>query len=192
MRDQGAVMRLYQRLHRRWRKLQKARPTSDARWESAHIESAVRALAWVLGLDPERETGQMYRRYRATEMESPDGRPALTGVRLTRAWDGGEQAGWYWLLEVPAEANSEGEGEPESVPETIYWAAMLAQQQVAELALAFGEAFYRSSSPSETTKELDVIMAARDIADEPTVTDLRALIASVEWSVMERRTGGAA
>jgi hypothetical protein len=65
---------------------------------------------------------------------------------------------------------------------------MLAQRQVMELALAFGKAFYQS----EPTKELDVVMAALDVADQPTVTDLRALIASVEWSVMERQTGGAA
>lgn len=187
MRDQGAVMRLYQRLHRRWRRLQKAqktRPTSDARWECAQTESAVRALAWVLGLDPASETGTQ-QRYLAAEMQSPDGRPPLSGVRLTRAWDGGEKVGWYWMLEVPRHENVDGG------IETVYWAAMVAQRQVQELALAFGKAFYQS----EPTKELDVIMASLDIADQPTVTDLRALISTVEWSVMERqprRQGGAA
>jgi hypothetical protein len=186
MRDQGitqgAVMRLYQRLHRRWRRLQKARPTSDTRWESAQTESAVRALAWVLGLDPESETGTLHRYYSVGAMTSPDGRPPLTGVRLTRAWDGGGKVGWYWVLEVPARIQDDGK------TETVYWAAMVAQRQVQELALAFGKAFYES----EPTKELDVIMASQNIADQPTVTDLRALIASVEWSVMERQTGGAA
>lgn len=182
MRDQEAVMRLYQRLHRRWRKLQKARPTSDTRWERIETESAVRALAWVLGLDAESETGKQ-QRYLAAEIESPEGRPPLTGVRLTRAWDGGAKVGWYWLLEVPAGATGE-----DGQPETVYWAAMLAERQVAELALAFGKAFYQS----EPTKELDVVMASLDIADQPTVTDLRALVANVEWSVMERRTTGGA
>jgi hypothetical protein len=184
MRDQEAVMRLYQRLHRRWRKLQKAMPTRDARWERAETESAVRALAWVLGLDPASETGK-HQRYLAAEMQSPDGTPPLKGVRLTRAWDGGERVGWYWLLEVPARENADGQ------TETVYWAAMLAQRQVMELALAFGKAFYQS----EPTKELDVVMASiahLDLADEPTVADLRALISTVEWSVMERQTGGAA
>jgi hypothetical protein len=145
------------------------------------MESAVKALAWVLGLDPASETGKR-QRYLAAEMQSPDGRPPMTGVRLTRAWDGGAKVGWYWLLEVPARQSGNGQ------PETVYWAAMLAERQVAELALAFGKAFYQS----EPTKELDVVMASLDIADEPTVTDLRALIQGVEWSVMERRTTGGA
>jgi hypothetical protein len=121
-------------------------------------------------------------RYLAAEMQSPDGRSPLTGIRLTRAWDGGEKVGWYWLLEVPQHENADGQ------VETVYWAAMLAERQVSELALAFGKAFYQS----EPTKELDVVMASLDRADEPTVTDLRMLIATVEWSVMERQTGGAA
>jgi hypothetical protein len=181
MRDQEAVMRLYQQLHRRWRKLAKGRQTAEARWEREQTESAVRALAWVLGLDPESEPGKQ-QRYLAAEMESPDGRPPLTGMRLTRAWDGGEKVGWYWLLEVPTYENADGQ------TETVYWAAMLPERVVQELALAFGKAFYQS----EPTKELDVVMASLDLADQPTVMDLRALVASVEWSVMDRQTGGAA
>ena len=181
MRDLEAVMRLYQRLHRRWRKLQKARPTSDARWERTETESAVKALAWVLGLDPESEPGKT-QRYLAAEMQSPDGRSPLKGIRLTRAWDGGERVGWFWLLEVPKHENVDGE------IQTVYWAAMLPERAVQELALAFGKAFYQS----EPTKELDVVMASLDLADQPTVTDLRTLISTVEWSVMERQTGGAA
>lgn len=181
MRDQEAVMRLYQRLHRRWRKLAKGRQTAEARWERAQTESAVKALAWVLGLDPESEPGKE-QCYLAAEMESPDGRPPLAGIRLTRAWDGGEKAGWYWLLEVPAYESSDGQ------VETVYWAAMLSQRQVAELALAFGRAFYEAR-PQESYA---AVVVARDIADEPTVTDLRALISTVEWSVMERRTTGGA
>lgn len=205
MRQQLAVERQYRRIHRAWLRLRKAMPTIDHRWKLKSLESEMRALAWVLGVNPDLDqnqdqgntphasqaphsagyhSGYYAAAQMAREMVTPYGQPSLMGVRLTRArrdlqdaWKGR----WRWLLEVPASPGDSPDAQ------TQYWAAFVSEQCVAELALAMGTALFSSDS-----KAIHRLIERQDRADTPTVIDLRALIETVEWSVMERQTAGGA
>lgn len=177
MRNGYTVVKQYQQAHRRWSRLKRKGVSADS-WQLAEARGAVHALAWVLGVDPlGAANGSPKGRYRPAEMTSPDGRPPLSGVRLTRAWQD-DHGCWWWLLEVPATPDDE----------TDYWADFLPQQCVAELALAMGSAYFTS-----TAESFGKLIEACPQADQPTVTDVRALIEqTAEWPVRDRRTGGAA
>jgi hypothetical protein len=173
MRKLSAIVRQYQRARVRWKRLRRKGPS----WDLATAASEVRALAWVLGVDPEHgpERDDRPRYYAAEMVSAATGEAPLTGVRLTRAWQ--DKGRVWWLLEVPADPDGE----------TRYWAAFLSEQCVAELGLCFASALF-GSHPSDMCK----IIERQGQADKPTVTDLRTLIAQVEWPVRERQTSGGA
>lgn len=177
MRHQSLIVKRYLRSQRKWKRLRKFGPS----WELAQVESEVRALAWVLGVDPESDVRS---RYHAAEMTSPEtGAAPLAGVRLTRAWldDVGQR---HWLLEVPADGHEVAQ----------YWAAFIPEKYVADLGVCFAAALF-GSHPAQMLE----LSGRQERADQPTVASMRALLADMaamagDTAVHdgETRTGGAA
>ncbi|HET8906726.1 MAG TPA: hypothetical protein VFN11_07155 [Ktedonobacterales bacterium] len=201
MREQSSVVNRYLAERARWQRLkrraQRKGPSSgeDGGWKLAAASSAVRALAWVLGVDPEHDGIQGEQpKYRAAKMTSPDGTPPLTGARLTGAWRNVWSGGLgmrYWLLEVPA-ATATGDATSDAA-DTQYWAAFISERCVKELLVACATAV----DESRASDWLRLIDRTRE-SDQPTVRALRELIADegrwTDGSIdnSEGRAGGVA
>ena len=169
MRQRNTIASKYLTLSRKWRRLRKQQAGSQPSWEMVSLESAVRALGWVLGVDPQDGAGQPY----GGENMGVDGKTPLSGVRLTGVWQevrrfsGRRDTNRYWLLEVPASAEAG----------TQYWACFLTERQVGDLALAFGAALMGSEAES-----LNRMATVVEQADAPTVEEVRAFVARADWS----------
>ena len=205
MREQSSVVNRYLAERARWQRLkrraQRKRSSAgeDGGWKLAAASSAVRALAWVLGVDPEHDGTQGEQpKYQAAKMTSPDGKPPLTGARLTGAWRNVWSGGLgmrYWLLEVPAATatcDTSG-GATGGAADTQYWAAFISERCVKELLVACAIAVDESRS----SDWLRLIDRKRE-SDQPTVRALCELIADENrWkdgsdSLSEGRAGGVA
>lgn len=179
MQQKTAIAQRYLSLHRKWRRLRKKQLGGPPSWELVRLESAVRALGWVLGADPQDGAGQPYG---AAEM-AVDGKSPLRGVRLRGVWQetqrfkGRPDGRRYWLLEIPASASAQ----------TEYWAVFLTEEQVADLGRLFAAALFGSNADA-----LNQLAGAVGQADAASVSDIRSFIQQAEWSVAERQTGGAA
>ncbi len=169
MRGQTAIAQRYLSLLRRWRRLRRRAIKGSPSWEMVSLDSEVRALAWVLGADPQDGLGQPYG---GTEM-TVDGKPRLQGVRLTGVWQethrfvGRCDTTRYWLLEVPASREAG----------TDYWAVFLTERQVADVLLSAGMALF-GSAPEALTR----MATAGEQADGPTVESLRRLVERTSWA----------
>ena len=176
MQEKTSIAQRYLSLHRKWRRLRKQQLGGPPSWELVSLDSAVKALAWVLGADPYDGAGQPYG---AADM-AVDGKPPLRGVRLTGVWQeaqrfrGRPDGHRYWLLEIPASQTAQ----------TEYWAVFLTEEQVSDLGVLFAAALLGSGPEA-----LRQLAGAADHADASSVSDIRSFIQQAEWSVAERQTG---